>query len=153
VTTVGTPAAVSFDNLPDAVIRLDADGVIRAVNAAVSRMTGFPPAQLVGRSCPEALSPRDDDGRPLLQSGWHRSSALASVTRIPEHEVVIRGADGTDVRAFVTGSYARKGGGAISGATLVLRHAGRRRDLAAAGAQVVSTVSHELRSPLTSVKG
>ena len=36
---------------------------------------------------------------------------------------------------------------------LVLRPASRRANLAASGVEVVSTVSHELRSPLTSVKG
>ena len=144
---------VDLDDIPDAVIRLDEGGVIRSVNAAVTRMTGFPPEQLVGRSCREALNPRDDDGHQLLRGGWHPSARLPGVNRIPEHEVLVRGADGSDVRAFVTGSYGRGEGGAVSGVTLVLRHAGRRRDLAAAGAQVVSTVSHELRSPLTSVKG
>ena len=141
------------DDVPDAVIRLDGHGVIQAVNAAAARLTGFAPEQLVGRPCHEALAPRDDDGRPLLRSGWPRGSVLPTVHRIPEHEVVIRGADGSDVRTFVTGSYRREGADGVAGATLVLRHAGRRRDLAAAGAQVVSTVSHELRSPLTSVKG
>ncbi|HET6809624.1 MAG TPA: ATP-binding protein [Acidimicrobiales bacterium] len=148
-----TEADRSLDDIPDAVIRLDGSAVIQAVNAAVTRLSGFPAEQLVGRPCHEALAPRDDDGRPLLRNGWPRASALPSVHRIPEHEVVIRGADGGDVRTFVTGSYRREGGSGVTGVTLVLRHAGRRRDLAAAGAQVVSTVSHELRSPLTSVKG
>ena len=150
--TVAGDGAMGVDDLPDAVIRLDAHGVIRGVNTAAFRLTGFAAEQLVGRPCHEALAPRDDDGRPLLRDGWPRASMLPSVHRIPEHEVVIRGSDGTDLRTFVTGSYRRDGGG-VTGATVVLRHAGRRRDLAAAGAQVVSTVSHELRSPLTSVKG
>ncbi|HEX5267337.1 MAG TPA: PAS domain-containing sensor histidine kinase [Acidimicrobiales bacterium] len=141
------------DDLPDPVIRLDGRAVILAANAAACHLTGFSADQLVGRPCHEALAPRDDEGRPLLRTGWPRASSLPSVRRIPEHEVVIRGADGGDVRTFVTGSYRRDGASGVTAATLVLRHAGRRRDLAAAGAQVVSTVSHELRSPLTSVKG
>src|SRR5256714_7895882 len=36
---------------------------------------------------------------------------------------------------------------------LVVRAAARRAHLVASGIEVVSTVSHELRSPLTSVKG
>jgi signal transduction histidine kinase len=41
----------------------------------------------------------------------------------------------------------------LRGVVLSLRPIGRRAHLAASGVEVVSTVSHELRSPLTSVKG
>lgn len=141
------------EDLPDGVVELDAARVITRVNPAAVRLTGHRPEDLVGRACAAALEPRDEVGRALLVDGWHDSTRLARVVRIPEHEVVLGGADGTDVRTFVTGLYHRDAAGSVTGATLMLRDAGRRRELAAAGAQVVSTVSHELRSPLTSVKG
>jgi len=143
----------ALDDLPDAVVVLDGAGQICELNAEAIRLTGFAREQLLGRPAAEYLVARDEEGRALGRHGWHRSTKLPGVRRIPEHEVVIRRADGTDVRTFVTGSYRRDGSGAVDGATLALRPVGRRRDLAAAGAQVVSTVSHELRSPLTSVKG
>src|SRR5205823_3756912 len=58
-----------------------------------------------------------------------------------------------ELRATVTGRYERDGDGRLTGAILTLRDYGRRAHLAATGIEVVSTVSHELRSPLTSVKG
>ena len=146
-------AGITVEGLPDGVIELGPDRVILSVNPAALRLTGHSEADLVGRRCAEALEPRDEGGKALLVDGWHPSVRLAAVAVIPEHEVVLSGADGTDVRTFVTGRYHRDAGGAVTGATLMLRDAGRRRELAAAGAQVVSTVSHELRSPLTSVKG
>lgn len=145
--------SADIEELPDGVVELDGTRVITAANAAVSKLTGHAPESLRGRSCAEALEPRDDAGKALLVNGWHPSTRLGQVTEIPEHEVVLSRADGTDVRTFVTGRYHRDASGAVTGATLMLRDAGRRRELAAAGAQVVSTVSHELRSPLTSVKG
>jgi len=148
-----TAGGAGVDALPDAVIELDARGVIVYANPAAARLTGRPLEDLVGRSCREELAPRDEEGRDLLAGGWHRSARLGSVRRIPEHEVVLRAVNGGEIRTFVTGRYHRDGAGPPDGVTLVLRHAGRRRDLAAAGARVVSTVSHELRSPLTSVKG
>jgi signal transduction histidine kinase len=75
------------------------------------------------------------------------------VRTLPEQEIILRGADGIDVRAFVTGSYERAPGGEIAGAVLVLRDARRRMHQTVTGIEIVSTVSHELRSPLTSVKG
>jgi len=145
--------SVSIEELPDGVLELDSGRVITAANAAVTHLTGHPVADLVGKPCSSALEPRDEGGKALLVDGWHSSAQLARVRIIPEHEVVLSAPDGTDVRSFVTGVYHRDAAGAVTGATLMLRDAGRRRELAAAGAQVVSTVSHELRSPLTSVKG
>ena len=144
---------LSVDDLPDGVIELGPDRSIVAVNPATLRLTGHSESALLGRRCSEVLEPRDEAGKALLVDAWHPSVRLSTVSDIPEHEVVLTGADGTDVRTFVTGRYHRDDSGAVSGATLMLRDAGRRRELAAAGAQVVSTVSHELRSPLTSVKG
>jgi signal transduction histidine kinase len=148
-----TPPGPATDDLPDAVIELDAGGVITYANRAAAVLTGRAVADLMGRSCTAVLGPRDADGRDLLDGGWDPSTRLASVRRIPEQEVVLRGPHGGEVRTFATGLYHRDGTGRVSGATIVLRGAARRRDLAAAGARVVSTVSHELRSPLTSVKG
>src|SRR5207248_3484356 len=68
-------------------------------------------------------------------------------------EIEIRRADDKAVRVNVTGSYERDGNGRLEGAVLVLRESARRAHVAAAGIEIVSTVSHELRSPLTSVKG
>src|SRR5207244_930918 len=53
----------------------------------------------------------------------------------------------------VTGRYERDGHGRLTGAVLALRPEARRGHVAATGIEIVSTVSHELRSPLTSVKG
>src|SRR5207248_5647865 len=78
---------------------------------------------------------------------------LRSVMRLPEHEVRLRTANGDDVRVSVTGRYERTTDGRLMGVVLVVRDAARRAHLVASGIEVVSTVSHELRSPLTSVKG
>jgi signal transduction histidine kinase len=77
---------------------------------------------------------------------------LRSVVGIPEHEVTIAAADG-DMRVRVTGRYERNGDGSITGAVLCIRPPRRNADDEPTGSEVVSTVSHELRSPLTSVKG
>ena len=142
-----------LDRLPDAVIQLDARLDIIVVNAAALTLTGFAQADIVGQPCGELLDPRGKDGKPLLLEGWHRSAHLRSVRAIPEQEAVLRRADGTDVRTYVTGSYERDEDGRLTGAFLVLRETGKRGHQAIAGIEIVSTVSHELRSPLTSVKG
>jgi PAS domain S-box-containing protein len=139
--------------LPDAVLRLDADRRIVLANQAVERLTGHRADDLLGQPCAEALEPRGRDGHPVLDGAWHRSATLRSVRLLPEQEVTVRRVDGVDLRTYVTGSYERDADGGLTGAMLVLRAAGERQHQASSGIEIVSTVSHELRSPLTSVKG
>ncbi|HEX7169014.1 MAG TPA: ATP-binding protein [Acidimicrobiales bacterium] len=142
-----------LDLMPDAVIRIDADRKIIEVNAAISTFTGLGRDDLVGRDIVEALDPRTPDGRPCWPNGWHSAARMRSVHSIPEQVVALRRSDEQTIRVFVTGSYLRDGDGALDGVVLVLREAGKRTHKATSGIEIVSTVSHELRSPLTSVKG
>jgi len=144
---------IALDRLPDAVLELDGGCRIRAANAAASTLTGLRADELVGCLLADVLEPRSSDGRSLMAGGWHPSAQLRSVSRIPEQEVWLRAAQGRPLRALVTGRYERDAGGRVTGAVLVLRDGARRRPAAGDGIEVISTVSHELRSPLTSVKG
>jgi PAS domain S-box-containing protein len=142
-----------IDLAPDAIVRVDSERRIVAANATTVRLTGYRVDQLIGQPCQTLLRVRGKDGKPVWADGWHPSTRLRSVRGIPEQELTIRTADGRDLRMFVAGSYQRDRDGRVSGAVLVLRDAGRRAHQAATGIEIVSTVSHELRSPLTSVKG
>jgi PAS domain S-box-containing protein len=141
------------DLLPDAVLRINAQGRVIDANPAAAELTGYPLATLIGAVASDLLDPQTKEGQPLLVDGLHRSARLRSVRGIPEHQVLILCADGAELNLFVTGAYSRDANGEPQGATLVLRDAGRRAHQTPTGMEIVSTVSHELRSPLTSVKG
>ena len=143
---------MTLDAVPDALVRLDAQRCIVEVNDAAARLAGTTPGALTGRSFSDVFAPRGRDGNPLLADGWHPSTKLRSVTAIPEHEVTIASSAG-DVKVKVTGTYERNGDGSVSGAVLSMRPPRRSASQEPTGSEVVSTVSHELRSPLTSVKG
>src|SRR2546421_6744045 len=144
---------IDVDQLPDAVLCVDAERRVVEANQAATELTGYSQQELEGSRLEDLLDPRGRDGKPLLSDGWHPSTRLRSVARIPEQEVRIRRANDWHLRATVTGRYQRDEEGRLTGAVLTLRDFGRRAHLAATGIEVVSTVSHELRSPLTSVKG
>ena len=142
-----------IDLLPDGVLRVDAGGCINEYNAAAVALTGFEGDALIGSRFADLLRPRSHDGVEVWADGWHPSVALRSVRGVPEQEVTLTRGDGSDVKAFVTVAYVRDDSGQMVGAVLVLRSAHTRLHRATAGIEIVSTVSHELRSPLTSVKG
>jgi signal transduction histidine kinase len=141
------------DLLPDAVLRLGPDRTILAANAAAARLTGYAVDELVGADCRTILDPRNPEGRPIWPNGWHPSASLRSVNRIPEQVISLRRYDTATVRTFVTGQYERDTDGRLTSLVIVLRESGARTHKATSGIEIVSTVSHELRSPLTSVKG
>jgi signal transduction histidine kinase len=123
-----------IDALPDAVLVATADGTLTAINAAAAELLAVDPAAVIGRTIGDALTPRGAGGGPTLRDGWP--------TLDGEVEVTFTAGDGSDVPAAVT---VRVADGV---AVLALRPSGERSGIA-----IISTVSHELRSPLTSVKG
>jgi signal transduction histidine kinase len=123
-----------LDALPDAVLVASADGTLLAANAAARAVLGDGVADLVGQPLGAALDVRSASGEPTMRDGWPSADG--------EIEVTFRAVDGTDVPAAVTLHVDDER------AVLAVRPSGERSGIA-----VISTVSHELRSPLTSVKG
>jgi signal transduction histidine kinase len=122
-----------WDLLPDPVLAVAPDGTLAAGNAAATELLGDL-TDRIGRPAVEALDVRDPVGDPIGPDGWPAPGA--------EIELLLARGDGSDVAVTVT---ARRAGG---GTVLAARPVGDRSGIA-----IVSTVSHELRSPLTSVKG
>ena len=138
-----------YDELPDAVLQLDPGGVVVEANAVARRLLGCDP---VGRPLAEVCEPRTATGQLLCEGGLARSARLRSVNRIVDQPVILRTPSG-ELTVQVAGTYLRGDDGHLLGAVLSLRPPARRTHPAANPIEIVSTVSHELRSPLTSVKG
>ncbi len=135
------------------IVVLDADRIITEANDAAGALVGLAGKELTGMSCYAAFRPRRPSGEDLLQSDWHPSALLRSTRRLCEQDVVIRHSDGTQTDVVVDGSYIRDADGSLQGAALFLRQKVRGPRRVRSGIRIVSTVSHELRSPLTSVRG
>jgi signal transduction histidine kinase len=147
------PEAPDLEELPDGVLVLDAGRRVAAANAAASRLLRLPANRLVGATL-SALGACDEAGRPPWAEGWGPATRLRGVRGVPEQELRFGAGTPREVTVSATAAYRREPDGAVGGAVVVLRDAGGRGRRRAAGAiEVVSTVSHELRSPLTSVKG
>jgi PAS domain S-box-containing protein len=144
------------DELPDGVVVADEVGRIIVFNRVAARLTGLDPAEVTGKFVFDVLPLCDDDGRDwwLYADPYH---GLPTRTRHPERSLHL--ADGTEV--LVSIGYVRErdlNHGATRSCTvrrlvISLRGAEQRERLERSRAELVSTVAHELRSPLTSVKG
>jgi signal transduction histidine kinase len=152
------------DELPDGLIIADHAGRVLVFNRAASRLTGIPARTAHGADVRQILPLHDTDGRCWWASArpYH---GLSIRSRHPEMPLYLR--DGTEL--LVTVSYVRGPrasgpdqalpgapecpGGQVQRLVIMLRGADQRARVERTRADLVSTVAHELRSPLTSVKG
>jgi signal transduction histidine kinase len=149
------------DDLPDGLVIADHAGRIIVFNQAAARLTGIAAQDAIGQHIWAVLPLQDTEGR----SWWACTDpygGLSTRTRHPELPLLMP--DGTEF--LVSMGYVRvprsKPGmswpgpvqpGAVQRIVVSLRGAQQRARLERSRADLVSTVAHELRSPLTSVKG
>ena len=138
---------MQLDDLPSAAIVVDADRRIVDANAAARSLAK---RDVVGLALDDLLAAGDDDPP---WDGWHASARLRSVRGIPERGARLRLPDGHHIPVVASGRYLRDQSGALESVVVELRLVRPRGRHVPSGIEIVSTVSHELRSPLTSVKG
>ncbi len=132
----------SIDVVPDAVVVVDHAGCIVEANPALAALPGSPSAgELLGEPAARTLGLRWVGGAPVEVNGTVDARALHG------RRLVVGRPDGTDVVVDASTAALPDGPGAV----VALREASARADSGAV--EIVATVSHELRSPLTSIKG
>ncbi len=136
-----------FDALPDGVVIADADGIVTTVNEQARRLLGS--AVEVGRPLSEVMALQDQES-----CDWYASNkpyeGLGSRVGLTEQAWLTT--EGTEV--LVTGRINRvRRFGPVESVALVIRSGRGRARLDRDRSDLVATVAHELRSPLTGVKG
>ncbi|MGQ7298116.1 ATP-binding protein [Quadrisphaera sp. KR29] len=138
-----------LEELPDGVVVVGADARVQLVNGGAERCTGRRREDLLGRDVRSALPLQDTTGR----DWWALTdpfTGLATRSGHRERLLVLPG----DHEVLVTARYVRPARSApVQRVVLQLRDTEARRRLENDHAGLISTVAHELRSPLTSVKG
>ncbi|MFI1095849.1 ATP-binding protein [Streptomyces sp. NPDC020917] len=149
---LGAPGAgpgIDPDDLPDGLLVADAHGRVVCFNAAAARITALSPADVLGRPVEQAMPLEDLEGR----RWWALTqpyTGLAIRSGHPERNLLLPG--GREV--LVAARYVREHPtGPLRRLVVTLRGTEARRRTERSHAELIATVAHELRSPLTSVKG
>jgi len=124
-------------NIADGIVAVDRDGEVVLWNQAAEQITGVPAAAALGRTPVEVLQRElaSEDGGPL-------GERLLPVQR-----------GGEEVWLSLTEAVMRDPVGAVSGRIFAFRDVSSERIVEQMKSDFVSTVSHELRAPLTSIYG
>ena len=146
------PDKSAYDDLPDGVVIADATGTVVVVNPAAARLLNVTADAAVGRDFREVVPLVDGQDR----DWWACTDpygGLASRTRQPEQQLQLSAGPAEGRGLLVTAAYIRGEDRALSRLVISLRDTRTRERIERSRADLVSTVAHELRSPLTSVKG
>ncbi|CAN5664524.1 ATP-binding protein [soil metagenome] len=147
---MSTPTAQQVvDALPDGVVLADADGTVTLLSTVAARMLGEDPGTSVGRPLSEVLRLRDQDGHDWT-TGNTPYVGLRTRTAVPEQSWLLP--DGTEVLVSARLERAERLG-PVSQVAITIRSGRGRARLDRERSDLVATVAHELRSPLTGVKG
>ena len=133
--------------LPDGVLIADAEGIVTVVNDVARRLLG--PSAVVGAKLSDAMALQDQES-----CDWYSSNApyTGIGSRVGLTEQTWLTSDGREV--LVTGRMTRASrAGPVQSVALVIRSGRGRSRLDRERSDLVATVAHELRSPLTGVKG
>lgn len=147
------PLEKIVQSLRDGIIVLSAEKTIEAWLGASPQMFGWAADEAVGQDANALLDPRDTNGNKICFGGCKDQKHLVITKGIPEQEMKASTKDGRGVWIGATTSFERADNGAIKHTVVVVRDITRRKMIDLEKSDVISAVSHELRSPLTSVKG
>lgn len=140
-----------LDVLPDAVVVLEAGPTVVWVNASAARLLGRPRGECLG-PCTDVLPIADLDGQPLCASS--PIGRRVSLSRgLPEREYQLRRVGGEFIPITMRCAYEKDTDDVVLRIVCTMRDARARRGMDLRTVELISTVSHEIRSPLTSVKG
>ncbi|MFC7217860.1 ATP-binding protein [Streptomyces polyrhachis] len=141
--------ALDPDDLPDGLVVADESGRVVCFNTAAARITALDPAAALGRPIAEALPLEDLKGR----RWWELTDpygGLAIRTAQPERHLLLPG----NREVLAAARYVRlHPAGPLHRLVVTLRSTEARLRNERSHAELIATVAHELRSPLTSVKG
>jgi signal transduction histidine kinase len=137
------------DLLPEGVVIADADGRVTLVSARAADMLGTTPEQSVGRPLAEVLALPDQEGQDWF-TGNAPYDGLSTRVGIPEQSWLLP--DGTEVLVAAR-IHRPPPDRRVTAVAVTLRSGRGRARLDRERSDLVATVAHELRSPLTGVKG
>jgi len=149
VTSPEHDAQALADSLPDGVVVAGPDRVVTLVSTLAAAMLGSAAADLIGRPLGEVLALQDHDGQ-----HWYDVNrpfrGLATRRAVPEQSWQLTSGEEVLVAARIHRPALDR---PVERVVVTLRSGRGRARLDRERSDLVATVAHELRSPLTGVKG
>jgi len=132
-----------FDASKEGICLLDGEGVVRAWNPSLVRITGFTAEEILGTTLTGSLAVRDREHRPL------QGLELVSVSPEEEFEIDTRDGQSRWISLLCSPTLSAEDKGWV----VLVRDVTAEHLVEESKSDFLSTISHELRTPLTTIKG
>ncbi len=139
--------AAIVESSDDAIVSKTLEGIITSWNAAAERLFGYNSQEAVGKHI-TLIIPRE-----LYHEEEDIISKLRRGIRIQHFETVRVRKDGSRIEVSLSISPVRDRNGKIIGAAKIARDISERRELERRKDEFISMASHELKTPVTALKG
>lgn len=140
-----------IQNSADGVMILDIQRRIRVFNRALEEMTGWTAEEALGRPCSDVLALRDRQGKDICESDCPLSQTESEERLYVEGD--IERTDGSGVTVGITYSPLYDEEGDLVSVIANVRDITRFREAEEMKSTFVSVISHELKSPVSIIKG
>lgn len=139
--------AAIVESSSDAIVSKTLDGIITSWNAAAERLFGYSAEEAIGKHItliiPPELHPEEEEIISKLRRG----------IRIEHYETVRQRKDGSRVDVSLSISPIKDRRGRIIGASKIARDVSERRELERRKDEFIGLASHEMKTPVTALKG
>lgn len=141
-----------LDQLPDGLVVVGADRCITVMNRAAERMTGWSRDDAIGKPYGDVVRLRDPRGGLVHESGDPFDGTPAISHGTPEREYLLARRGGDERWVAIRTSFIKEGERIVE-LVATIRDTNRRHRRERSAYDLIATLAHDLRSPLTSVKG
>ena len=147
-------SAALLDGAADGIAVVDRNLRLLRYNPAMQELCGHPPSRVLGGLAPVVLQFATTEGTPLTGDAHPLAAVLSDGTPRAATELLLRHSDGTE--RWVSGTFSPvrdPASGAPILALAILRDISQQKEIETLQRDFVSIVSHELRAPLTAIRG
>jgi len=138
-------------SVADGIVTVDRQGRIIAINRSFEQMTGMQSDEAVGLSVCDALRYTRENLDLRISLGECLESALSGQNS--SRASVMTTASGTRLSVLVIGTPVLDSDGAVTGVVSLIRDISRESEIDRMKTEIVRSVSHEFRTPLSAIVG
>jgi two-component system CheB/CheR fusion protein len=131
----------------DAIMTVDFDNTITSWNNAAEHLYGYKAEEVIGKSMLVVVLP--DDIRALLNN----TQRIIQSRKVETYDIIRLHKDGQHINLEVTLSPIKDAKGEIIGVSTISRDTTTRKQLEQQKDEFIAIASHELKTPVTSIKG